>query len=78
VDVCLCVMMEVEVVSFGQSLYSMSEWEILAHLRQRRRGKYLLTKLVRGGTYLDLTRREVPRSHLTYDPCANNQTPLYE
>jgi hypothetical protein len=25
VDVCLCVMMEVEVVSFGQSLYSMSE-----------------------------------------------------
>jgi hypothetical protein len=32
----------------------------LAHLRQRRRGKYLPTKFIREGTYIDQIRREVP------------------
>ena len=33
----------------------------LTYSRQRRRGKYLLTKFVRKGTYIDVVEREVPR-----------------
>src|SRR5450432_983247 len=33
----------------------------LTYSRQRRRGKYLLTKFVREGTYIDVVEREVPR-----------------
>jgi hypothetical protein len=57
----------------------------LTYSRQRRRGKYLLTKFVREGTYIDVVKREVPKSlditdleHYTLPPCANIQTTLCE
>jgi len=33
----------------------------LTYSRQGRRGKYLLTKFIREGTYIDVVKREVPR-----------------
>jgi hypothetical protein len=33
----------------------------LTYSRQRRRGKYLLTKFVREGTYIDVVERVMPR-----------------
>jgi hypothetical protein len=64
----------------------------LTYSRQRRRGKYLLTKFVRKGTYIDVVEREVPRGlditdleyytlppvRIAYPPCANIQTTLCE
>jgi hypothetical protein len=57
----------------------------LTYSRQRRRGKYLLTKFVRKGTYIDVVEREVPRGlditdleYYTLPPCANIQTTLCE
>jgi hypothetical protein len=58
-----------------------SQWDS----RQRRRGKYLLTKFVREGTYIDVVEREVPKSlditdleYYTLPPCANIQMTLCE
>jgi hypothetical protein len=57
----------------------------LTYSRQRRRGKYLLTKFVRKGTYIDVVEREVPRGlditdleYYTLPPCVNIQTTLCE
>jgi hypothetical protein len=64
----------------------------LTYSRQRRRGKYLLTKFGREGTYIDVVKREVPRGlditdleyytlppvRIVYTPCANIQTTLCE
>jgi hypothetical protein len=57
----------------------------LTYSRQRRRCKYLLTKFVRKGTYIDVVKREVPRGlditdleYYTLPPCANIQTTLCE
>jgi hypothetical protein len=57
----------------------------LTYNRQRRRGKYLLTKFVREDTYIDVVEREVPRclditdlEYYTLSPCANIQTTLCE
>ena len=45
----------------------------LAHLRQRRRGKYLLTKFVREGTYIDFSLREVPVANRGMTPVRISQ-----
>jgi hypothetical protein len=57
----------------------------LHNSRQRRRGKYLITKFVREGTYIDVVEREVPGGlditdleYYTLPPCANIQTTLCE
>jgi hypothetical protein len=61
----------------------------LTYNRQRRRGKYLLTKFVREGTYIEVVKREMPRglditdlesppARIAYPPCANIQTTLCE
>jgi hypothetical protein len=57
----------------------------LTYNRQRRRGKYLLTKFVREGTYIDVVEREMPKGlditdleYYTLPPCANIQTNLCE
>ena len=57
----------------------------LTYSRQRRRGKYLLTKFVREGTYIDVVKRVMPRGlditdleYYTLPPCANIQTTLCE
>jgi hypothetical protein len=64
----------------------------LIYNRQRRRGKYLLTKFIREDTYIDVVEREVPRGldiidleyytpppvRIAYPPCANSISPLCE
>jgi hypothetical protein len=57
----------------------------LIYSRQRRRGKYLLTKFVRDGTYIGVVEREVLIGLDIIDlecyilpPCANIQTTLCE
>jgi hypothetical protein len=61
----------------------------LTYSGQRRRDKYLLTKFVREGTYIDVIEREVPRGlditdlkyytlppvRIAYPPCANSHYP---
>jgi hypothetical protein len=57
----------------------------LTYSRQRRRGKYLLTKFIRESTYISVVEREVPRGlnitdlkYYTLPPCGNSIPPLCE
>jgi hypothetical protein len=74
-----------EITAFGNIITCMHAGLSEVHLtysRQRRRGKYLITKFVREGTYIDVVEREVPGGlditdleYYTLPPCANSIPP---